>query len=54
MSARHPAIAAAGMRMTLRRLRPLAIAAGVLALIWFGGLSWFAQSIPTEITDPDS
>jgi len=54
MNERHPAIAAAGMRMKLRRLRPLAITAGVLALIWFGGLAWFAHTIPAEITDPDS
>jgi len=40
-----------------RRLRWLGIPAAILTLLfllWLGGLAWFAQSIPDEVSDPTS
>jgi len=34
-----------------RRLRGLAAAAAVLALLWLGGLVWFAETIPDALDD---
>ncbi|HYM04523.1 MAG TPA: YdcF family protein [Stellaceae bacterium] len=53
-SARPQPAGSARSWRSLRRLSGLAAPLAVVALLWLGGLVWFASALPTEIADGDA